>query len=38
MFFSDLPVKRCEGDSQLLLVFLMHYMKVCKTGRLIVTA
>ena len=38
MFNSDLPVKRCERDSQLLLVFLMQYVKVCKTGRSIVTS
>ena len=39
MFCSDLPVKRCEDRdrallSQLLLLFLMHYVKVCKSGQL----
>ena len=42
MFCSDLPVKRCEGDrawiSQLLLLFLMQHVKVCNSGRLIVTS
>ena len=40
-FCSDLPVKRSEGDcdwlSQLLFLFLMQYVKVCNSGRLIVT-
>ena len=39
---SNLSVKRCEGDrdwlSQLLLLFLMQYVKVCKSGQLIVTS
>ena len=42
MFGSDLPVKRCEGDraslSQLLLSFVMQYVEVCKSGRLIETS
>ena len=39
IFRSDLPVKRCEGDrawlSWFLRLFLMQYVEVCKSGRLL---
>ena len=39
IFCSDLPVKRCEGDrawlSWFLRLFLMQYVEVCKSGRLL---
>ena len=42
MVCFDLPVKRCERDrawfSQPLLLLLMQNLKVCKSGRLIVTS